>query len=383
LMGKAEAASFVASMLTRGSQQRSREDIARRLDELKARLSISGDAQSVNVSANTVREHLPDVIDLISELLQQPAFPEREFAQLRSQAITGIESQMTEPDAIGSNAMSRHFSPWPKDHPLYVPTFQEQIDGLRALTLDEVRDFHAGFYGAGDGEIAVLGDFDTDALQAQLDERFGSWTRPQPFVRIANPYRPVATAAHVSETPDKANAIWFARADLPLSDSHPDYPALVVGNFIFGGGSLSSRLADRIREKDGLSYGVGAQFSASALDERGLLMAYAIAAPENVDRVEAAFREEVARLLENGVTETEFRNAVDGLLIARARGRGEDPSLVRQLRSDAYLGRSMAWSAAFEDQLRALSLEQVNDAVRRHFGAVEFSLFRAGDFNKN
>lgn len=380
--GRARAASMVASMLTRGSEQRSREDIARRLDELKAQVGFSGSAQTVSVSGSTLRQHLPEVLDLVAELLRQPAFPEAEFEQLRTQMITGIESQMTEPQAIASNALARQFNPWPKGHPYYAESFAEQIEALRAIKLDELRSFHADFYGSGDGEIAVVGDFDAAEIGAKLESLFADFSREQPFVRIANPYREVAASEQKLETPDKANAMWLVRADLPVSDTHPDYPALVVANYVLGGGSLKSRLADRIRQRDGLSYGVGSQFSAGALDERGSLLAYAIAAPENVDKVNSAFDEEFALLLEKGVSEDEFRDAVDGLLKARRTSRGEDNALVGALRGNRYLDRSMAFDAAFDAALQALDVEAVNRAARKHFGELAFSRVMAGDFAK-
>jgi zinc protease len=380
VFGQAQAAALVASMLSRGSEQHSREAIARRLDELKAQLSFSGGAQSVSIRAQTTGEHLPALVALIAELLQQPAFPQSEFEQLRTQAVTSVQSAMSEPQALAGNAMSRHFNPWPKGHPYYASSLEEQLEELRGLSLQELRAFHAGFYGAGDGEIAVVGDFDPEQLRAQLEALFGDWTRPQPFVRIADPYQPVERTRLRLQTPDKPNAVLFLRAGFAMDDSHPDYPALLIGNHVFGGGGMKSRLADRIRQRDGLSYSVASQFSANSLDPQAALLSYAIAAPDKIDQVEAAFGEELARLLADGVEEQELRDAVDGLLKARERGRGEDGQLVAQLRGNAYLGRTMAWSAELDEQLRALTVERVNAALREHFGSLEFSVFSGGDF---
>jgi zinc protease len=380
--GRALAGSMAASMLLRGTTKRSREDIARRLDELKAQLSISGSAQGVTVNANTVREHLPGLLELISEVLREPAFPEAEFEQLRTQSVTGIESQLTEPQAIAGNALARHFSPWPKGHPFYAETFEEQLAALRALKLEEVRAFHADFYGSGDGEIALVGDFPALETGAQLEALFADWTRPTAFQRIANPYRAVAAANARFPTPDKPNAVWTLRADLPISDTHADYPALVVANYVLGGGALKSRLADRIRQRDGLSYGVGSQFTAGSLDERGSLFAFAIAAPENIDKVDAAFNDEFQRLLKDGIGEAELKDAVDGLLKARRTGRGEDGNLVGQLRGNRYLDRTMAFAAEFDAALERLSVDTVNAAMRKHFASLQFSRFAAGDFAK-
>lgn len=382
ITGRSDVAGLVASMLTRGSKDLDREQISRRLDELKAQLSISGGQQSIGVFANTQREHLPALMALIADLLKHPTFPEAEFEQLRTQAITGIESQMTEPQAVAGNAMSRHFSPWPKGHPYYARSFEETLAAMRAMQLDDLRAWHRDFYGAGNGEIAVVGDFDAAALKAQAEALFGGWNTPRAFVRIPDPFVETPTVSRALETPDKANAVILMRTELPISDSHPDYAALVAANYVLGGGSLKSRLADRVRQKDGLSYSVASQFGADALDENGSLMFYAIAAPENIARVEAAFREEFARLLRDGVEADELKDAIDGLLKARQRQRGEDGALVAQLRDGLYLDREMAWSAALEAKIAALTPAQVHDALKRQFGLRPMSVFSAGDFAK-
>ena len=105
------------------------------------------------------------------------------------------------------------------------------------------------------------------------------------------------------ETPDKANAIFFAGMQLPVRDDDPDYPALVLGNYMLGGGFLNSRLAVRVRQKEGLSYGVGSQFNASSLDKVGNFMVYAIYAPQNLGKLEAAIDEEVRRAISTGFTD--------------------------------------------------------------------------------
>ncbi|TXK60775.1 M16 family metallopeptidase [Alkalisalibacterium limincola] len=379
--GRGTVGSFTASMLNRGTQQRSRAQIARRLDALRSQVAISGDAQGVTLTLSSRREHLADALALVEEMLKQPAFPESEVEQLRAQSITGIQSQMTEPDAVASNAMSRHFNArFERGHPRYVPTFQESIEDVRAVDGAALADFHRRFYGAGTGEVVVVGDFDADAVRQQAADIFGDWTAPVAFERIAVPYRPIQPLTRQIDTPDKANAMVLLGSRLPMTDSHEDYPALLVGNYIFGGGSLKSRLADRIRQAEGLSYGVGASLSVHPIDDNAALTAYALSAPENVARVLAAFEEERQRLLDEGVEEGELRDAVDGLLQLRALGRAEDANLAGQISSNLYFGRTMAWSAEQEAAIAALDVETVNAALRRHLGEVEFSIFSAGDF---
>ncbi len=374
------APGMVPGMLTRGTEGLDRAAISRRLVELKSSLNIGGGASGVMVSASTDRENVSALLELLATVLKQPTFPENEFAQMRTQAITGLQSSTTEPQAIAGRALGRYYNQWPKGHPYYTGSFEEDLAELEAVTLDELRAFHRDFYGTAGASIAVVGDVDADALHAQVATLFGDWNARNAFTRIPSPHHPMPATRQKIETPDKPNAMFLARLPIAMSQDHADYPAMVLGNYILGGGSLKSRLADRIRQQDGLSYGVGSGFSASALDESGSFSAYAIAAPENVDRVEAAFREELRRILDEGITQAEFDEALDGMLKARRTSRANDGELVGTLAGNLYLDRTMADAAKFEDDLRALDPEKVRAALQRHLVPEDIGIFAAGDF---
>src|SRR5262245_64960691 len=126
-----------------------------------------------------------------------------------------------------------------------------------------------------------------------------------------------------------------------MRDDDPDYPALVLGNYMLGGGFLNSRLAVRIRQKDGLSYGVGSSFSAGALDKKGAFTTNAICAPQNADKLEAAFKEELARALKDGFTADEIGKAKSGWLKSRQLSRAQDNEVVNVLANELYCSRLM------------------------------------------
>ncbi|HRO26739.1 MAG TPA: pitrilysin family protein [Luteimonas sp.] len=380
LQDRATAAGLLSGMLMRGSEGLDRAAISRRLVELKSGLDVGGGVNTLGVSASSDRDNIEALLELIATVLKRPTLPESEFAQLRSQAITGLRSSMTEPNAIAGRAMGRYFNRWPKGHPYYADTVEESLSALESATLDELRAFHRDFYGAAGASIAIVGDVDPDQVQAQVERLFGDWNAPTTFTRIASPYLARPGTRESFETPDKPNAMFLAQLQMPVGQDHADYPALVLGHYILGGGALKSRLADRIRQKDGLSYGVGASFSASPLDEAGGFVAYAIAAPENMARVEAAFAEELALILRAGVSQTELDEAVDGMLQARRTSRASDGELVGVLADHLYLGRTMAYEAALEDQLRAQTPETVRAALARHIRPDDIAVFVAGDF---
>jgi len=214
-----------------------------------------------------------------------------------------------------------------------------------------------------------------------LEDAFGAWNAKQPFERIADPYEDVPAVAQDIETPDKENAMMIAAQSVQMSDSDQDYPAMELGNYILGGGSmLNSRLATKIRQEEGLSYGVGSNFGAPALDDSGQFLAYAIFAPQNADAVVAAFREVIDEVLAEGFTEDEIEAAKQGWLDAQQNSRANDGTVANALNSQLYLDRTYEFTREEEDAVRALTAEDVNAAIRRHIDPSRISVFRAGDF---
>ena len=382
LVGKATAADLAADMLMRGSSKHTRQQIKDELDRLKARVNVAGRPTQANVSVETVRESLPEVLKLLGEVLREPAFPAKEFEELRLENLAAIEQQKSEPQALAPNVFQRHMNPYPKGDVRYVESLDEALASYKAATLDETKAFYAGFYGASKGELAVVGDFDEAQVAALAAELFGGWKSAARFERVPQLYSDVAAENRALETPDKANAFFIAGQNLPLSDEDPDYPALTLGNYMLGGGFLNSRLAVRIRQKDGLSYGVGSQLTASPLDRAGAFVTFAIYAPENAAKLETAFKEELARVLKDGFEAKEIAEAKSGWLQSRVVSRAQDAALARALTGNLYLKRTLAWDDAFEEKVKALSSEQILAAMRKYLDLSKMTIVKAGDFAK-
>ena len=381
LMGKATAASFAGAMLMRGTTERSRQEIMDELDRLKIRGSLSGGATGAGGSGTTVRENLPDALRLLGELLRQPAFDADEFELLRQESLATLEANRAEPLTLAPQAMSRHLSgSYPEDHVFYVPTVDEQIEREQAVTVAEAREFWSSFYGAQRVTAAIVGDFDPDEIVPVIEEVLADWTAQEPYERIEQPFTEVERVDVDIETPDKTNAAMFAAQALRMKDDHPDYPALVLANYMLGGGFLNSRLPKRIRQQDGLSYGVASQLSVPALDDRSLFLTYAIFAPENADKVVVAFKEEMVKALEFGFTEEEVSAAKRGYLDSARNARANDKNVASALESNLFLGRTMAVIEEREAAIEALTPEVINAALKRHIDMAKISVFRGGDF---
>ena len=381
LAGKSTAASFAGAMLVRGTTERSRQEIVDELDRLKIRGSLSGGVVSVGGTATTVRENLPAALRLLGELLRRPAFDADEFELLRQERLAGLEAQQSEPGSLVPNAMQRHINArFGKGHVYYVPTFEERVADEQAVKPEEARDFWASFYGAEHATLTIVGDFDPDEIVPVLEEVFEGWRAEQTYERVARPFETVDAAVVDIETPDKTNAFMYAAQVLPMRDDHADYPALVLADYMLGGGFLNSRLPNRIRQQDGLSYGVGSVFSAGSLDDFGQFTTYAIFAPENADKVVVAFKEEMVRALADGFTAEEVDAAKKGYLDTAQNARANDLSVAGALANNLYLDRTMDFIAEREAAIAALTPEVVHAALKRHIDLDKISIFRGGDF---
>jgi zinc protease len=321
------------------------------------------------------------VLEILRQILREPTLPEAEFEVLRREALAGIEQGRTEPQVLGINRLQRALAPYPADDVRYVPTIDERLERVKALKLDQIRRLYTEYLGADHGELAIVGDFEPSEVMPILARTFDGWKAGQPYARIETPIPPGLTPVHDTiETPDKANAIYLAGLLAPVQDTDPDYPALMTGNSILGGSGLSSRLADRLRQKDGLSYGTAAMFSADSLDRRASLMIMAIYNPKNREKVVGGVQEELDRLLRDGVTPAELARAREGLLKQRAVSRSNDGQLASMLVSDLYLGRTMQFQAELDRKIAALSPESVNTAIRKTIDPKQLSIVTAGDF---
>ena len=378
------AGTMAGTLLMRGSKTMSREQIDKRFEELKTQANIGGGIQSASIGLQTRRGELVDALTLAADIVRNPGYPESEFEQARMQSVTGIEAARKEPGTVAGIAMAQHFDPWPVGHPLHAETLDESLANLRALKLEDVRKFHDAFYGTSNGQISIVGDFDPAVVKPLLQKLFADWKPGVAFQPIDTHYNAVNAEHRSFETPDKSNAVYLARFNLPLNDDNPDYAALMVANHVFGGGGLKSRLFDRVRQKDGLSYGIGSGLSADSSrngkDDAGSFSIQGIAAPQNMPKLEAAVREELERFVRDGITAEELSDAVNGILTQRQQGRASDGTIAGMLNSDQHLGREMQRRAVFEAKLKALTLDDVNGAIRRHIKPEILSVYVAGDF---
>jgi zinc protease len=381
LAGQSRIAQMTGQLLMRGTAKRTRQQIQDELDRLKARMFVGGGATGATVNIETVAENLPAVLELANEVLRQPSFPQVELDTLRQQALAAMESQKTEPQAVTMRAFQQHLNPFPKGDVRYVPSIDEEIAELRTVSLDQVKQFHANFYGASNAEVAVIGDFEPEAVMKIVSTGLGTWKSPKPFTQIKNPAQKIEAVNRVFETPDKTNAFFLAGTRITITDENPDYPALMFANFLLGQG-INSRLFARIRGREGLSYGISSALALSPADESAMFITNAISAPENAAKVEASFKDEIATLLKNGFSDAEIAAGKVSWQQNQQLNREQNATLAGSLVNNAHYGRTLAWTADLEKKVQALTSQQISAAMRKYIDPAALTVMKGGDFKK-
>jgi zinc protease len=379
LGGHGSVPAAIGALLDKGTGRLSREQIQDRLDQLRTELSLSVESGVVTARLQSRRAQLPEAIALLGELLRDPAFPPDALEEYRRQMLGAIEDDRREPGALLANTLARHGNPYPRGDVRHVRSFDEIEVDVRALDPAALRAYHARFFGASNGQFAAAGDLDPAAVRAALERAFASWRSPQPFARVPQPPVERAPQRFDLRTPDKQNAHLLVQIDLPINDTHPDHVPLLMANHLLGGGG-SSRLWERIREREGLSYDVGSSIAWSAFEPASTWTARAIYGPQNRAKVEAAFGEEIERALRDGFTERELREGQRGLLAFRRLSRSQDGTLAAAWASNLYLGRTFARSRQIDEAIARLTLADVNAALRRYLRPDRFTVGWAGDF---
>jgi len=393
LTGKQSAASLLAPMLMRGTTQHTRRQIQDRLAELKAQVRLSEGAGisgrymrgmrrepgTLEVSIETTRENLPAVLELVAEILRQPAFPDDEFQTLLREAVAALEEQMSEPTTLATNLLQRRLMPYPPEDIRYIPTLQEQVERLKAVKLEDIQEVYRGLLGASFSEGAFVGDFDPAQVRQTLERLFNDWSNPKPYQRIVNRYRAVSPEVVAVNTPDKTNAMVALGLPLELRDDDPDYPAVLMANTILGASS-DSRLINRIRQKEGLAYGCGSMASAGSLDRFGVFVAFSICAPQNAERAVACALEEIARFIHEGLSQQELDEARKGYLQRLEVTLSNDATVAAMLARDLHLERTFEFAQAQLARIGQLTPQDVQAVIGRYVQPDRLVVVRAGDF---
>jgi zinc protease len=378
-----DAGSYVAAMLLRGSKGLSVQQLRDALAKLSATLNIGGSSTGLSVSLSAPPENLAATLDLARTVLREPLWPVSDFEDLKRGALTGLERGKTDPNSLASIALSRAFMPAgaKRGELNYFRSLGERIEDQQALSLADVKAVYTGLWGlSNSAQLAVVGPLDKGTLERGVAKLLDGFQSPVPYQRQTDPLVTPEPQTLSLNVPDKTGAVLLGSQNFALKDSDPDYAPLLIAVQILGGDSLSSRLATRIRQKEGLSYSSELSLSASSEQALGSLSVSATASPADIDKVQTAVREELSRALKGGFTADEVSRVQAAFRQATAANRSDDGNLLNILLVQTYLGRTFADSASDDRRLQAVTPESALAALKKYVDPTKLVIVKAGNF---
>jgi zinc protease len=295
-------ASIAASLLMQGTERRTAKQISSEIDFIGGSLSTGGGDDYASASLRVLKKDLRTGLELLSDVLQHPVFDQKEIDRLVKSTLAEIQRQKDEPGIVADEIFQKTVF---GVHP-YGRTNEEVAAYLPKMTRQEILDFYRARYGAGDSIIAVVGDVTEKEIVPLLNRYFKAWTRPE---KVLSPPAPTpvfekTTVRKIDKDITQAN---IDLGNIGISRENPDYYAVMLMNYILGGGGFSSRLMDNIRDNRGLAYSVHSGFSAQK--ETGLFKVSIQTKNESANEVIEETLKEIRRIQNELVSEKELADA--------------------------------------------------------------------------
>ena len=361
-------------MLDRGTKKLDKFAIAEQLDNVGAEIAFSVGTQSLEIRAKCLKKDLPLVIGLIAAELRTPALQLQEFNKAKQQFIGALEASAQNTEARAQEAFGR--AVYPPGHPNRPHTVSDYKAAAKAATLDELKSFHAKYYGPAHLTLVVVGDVAAPEAQAEIDKAFSGWTGGQDYVRPAMPAVLKAPSEISVPLTDKPSVSVLIGQPTGLRYKDPDALALRVGTAILGSG-FTGRLMGIVRDKEGLTYNIGAAMVEDSIVD-GRWDISASFAPALLDKGIASTRRELDRWWKDGVTDQELAARKQGLVGSYLVGLSTTTGLANAILTDVQRGYDVSRLETYPAAVKSLTRDEVNSAIKNHLNPSLMVLVKAG-----
>jgi zinc protease len=372
-------ASVTAGELAKGTETRTKLEIAEELESRGASFSIasgSSDPVGVDLAAASLARDVEVLLDVLSEVLLQPVFPEEELEKERMRLVGVVREQQDQTSVRAFEAAARRL--YPPGHPFHRRRAEERIAVIESLRRDELRRFYEERYGAATLIVVVVGDVDSERMLDGLERRLGSW-KPGPALEIVRPAPvPAAPGTETVAMPDKASADVVLAQPSNLERLDADYLACVLANSALGQSSLTSRLGVRVRDTEGLTYGIHSGFAATHL--AGPFAVTLTVKPESRDAAIAATMEEIRRFLAEGITPKELTDEKSSHAGRYKVDLGSNGGMAHAIDAAVYYGLGVAYLDEFPALVARVTKEEADAAFAKRVDPDKFTIVSAGAF---
>jgi zinc protease len=361
-------------MLDRGTKALDKFAIADKLDNVGAEISFAVGVQSLEVRAKCLRKDLPMIIDTIAAELRTPALQVAEFSKAKQQFIGELEASAQNTGARAAEAFNR--AVFPPGHPNRPHTLSEYIAAARTANIEEIRSFQAKYYGPAHMTLVVVGDISDADTESEVTKAFSGWSGGQDYVRPAKPASATAASEVMVPLADKPSVTMLLGQATGLHYIDPDTLALRVGTAILGRG-FTGRLMGTVRDKEGLTYNIGASVADDSIVD-GAWQISASFAPALLSKGVESTRRELAKWWTDGVTDQELAARKQGAIGGYFVGMSTTSGLAETILINTQRGFDPTWLDAYPKAVKALTREQVNAAIKTHLNPSTMVLVETG-----
>lgn len=371
-------AGVTSSMLSKGTEQRSKFEIAEALEQVGARLGISANTFTLSVSGQSLSRDLPLIISTLAEELREPTFPDDELTKLKQRFIASIREDQDDTRSRAYERLSQII--YPAGNPFHRIPAEQFINQIEQMTADDLRQFHQQFYGASEMILAVVGDVEPDEVRALVEKHLGDWQGAQvPPLALKVTELQLAAQRELVPMKDKANCDVIIGQASRLRRANPDYLAAVIANRALGQSTLSSRLGLKVRDEMGLTYGINSSFNESGLGDGPYTIGVTVA-PENIDLAIDTTLEIVGDYIANGIREDELRDEQSSVIGSFKLGLATNSGMAGQVASAELYGLGVGYLDKFPAYIAALDKAQIDEAIRKYFHPEVATTVIAGTF---
>jgi len=374
LAGDSALANFTAAMLDKGTTAHDAETIASLLDQVGATIEFTAGNGTLDFTARCLKKDLALVVSLLAEQLRSPAFAEEEIATLRPQLLAAAAQGRADTGTQATIAFSR--AAFPAGHPNRSPSSEETLAALKAIQRADLLVFQKKWLGPAAATLVVVGDVDAAACQREVEKAFHGWSggeNPPPVPAAPGLGKAVEVKVPI-EGKESASVLLGQPTGLGFRD--PDVLPLSLATSALGQG-FTSRLLSTVRDTEGLTYGVSAGITGDTTAD-GTWQIYSTFAPSLLDAGLASIRRELDKWHRKGLTAGEFSYR-QGVLIGRHRvGMATSGTLAAELLQTVRRGLPLSWLDDYPAQVSALTLDQVNEVIRRRLDPAKMIVVKSG-----
>ena len=360
--GREGLAQMTAGLLRKGTKTRTADQISNELDFVGGTLDADATYDYTVGRAEFVRKDLAKGLDLLSDVMLNPTFPQAEVTKLQRQSIDAVKAAKDEAAGVIANYYNAFLF---GQHP-YARSTDGDEKSLAAITRSDVEAFYRANYTPSNVILAAVGDFQTAEMERLLADRFGAWAgRPAPAAALAEPAAPTGRRLLLVDKPDSTQT-FFQIGNLGIPRTSPDRVLIDVVNTLFGG-RFTSMLNTELRIKTGLTYGARSLFDRRLA--RGPFVISTYTRNETTEKAIDMALDVLKRLHEKGITETDLKSAKEylkGQYPPRIETTDQLASLLTQLE---FFGLDEAEVNSYYAKIDAMTLADANRVIKQYFPA--------------